>query len=185
MSQAYSCGPADIFLGVGSASKTPVFLGWSEGQPDIDITAEYVPVKSDKAGPVVPIDTCYVGEWAQVTVDLTRWNEPIMAFVESWPAAPFRGVRGTDAAGARGTLLQTEGVDYPVIVRFPYSVKTAYATLPAGYRFYSGRGQNLRIKPGTGPMKKRIVFYCLPVLNIKTGQFALYDHVMTGLPPVD
>ncbi len=186
MAQPYSTGPAHIFIGVGPGG-APIYLGTCEGAPRIEHRAALEPVMNDISGPRVPFDKMWVGEEAMVSVDMTRWNEPVRALALSrWQRG---GVipRGTENTFARGTLLITEGMAFGLWVLFPNSIfNPAMATLPNGYRYPAAWVETPEsLEPGVRPYKTRMVFSALGVYTPAVGGFLLYDGNMAGLPPTN
>jgi hypothetical protein len=183
MASAFCTGPALIYCGVG-AGYSPAFLGTAERGVRMRIKRHFSPVMNDLAGDE-PYDWSYLGQGGLLMATLTRWNEAVYAAMAA-AANPFLNTRGSDVSGDTGTLMLTEGVSYPVWVRFPYAVKTAYvaAGMPAGYRWYSCflMGPDDLDPVGTQPRKLHLVWYASRSYSVLLNKFVLYDHDMNGLP---
>lgn len=185
MAQPFVTGPVWIYVGIGNAvSKTPVFLGTAEDGPKKQHLVGWEPVMNDVTGSKKPLDQGYQGESAIVRADLTRYNEDVLAALVARPN-PF-GTRGLNAFGDLGALMLTEGLAYPLWLRYPYASKAAYSTMPPGDRFVA----SWLVSPedyvqGTKPKKVSVIWYCQGVFSPVTGGVLLYDHDMTGLPDIN
>lgn len=194
VAQAYSTGPAHVFVGIGPGN-APVYLGTSKDAPDLEHRPGFKSVKNDVAGgsdSPIDYDQMYLGTDALLSVVLTRFNFQVwLAMCDR--ALPLiaggvpAGTPGADAALDRGTLLMTEGLLYPVWVRFPTNpAVAAYSTMVPGWR-YAGCymiGPD-RIKPGIRPLEITAAWHALPVFNPSTGGALAFDNVMTGLPAIN
>lgn len=181
MARQYVTGAAHIFVGVG-AGYSPVYLGTAERYPKIVLRPNYKPTFADQGGEV-PFDMSFQGEEGFVFADISRWNEATYAALAARPRP--NGIRGSNAPGDVGTLLQAEGMTYPLWVYFPYFSKPAFAGMPAGYRFLSSyvAGPDELEPLGTTPRKIRLTWHCLRAYRIIQGResFYLYDHNMSQL----
>jgi hypothetical protein len=195
MAQPYCTGPVNIYANLAAtipfdettaggsvAANTVLFLGWGEAAPVININSQHLPVMSDVAGGV-PFDLMFQGEDADISVDLTVYNEIVFRKLVARPR--YSGTAGTGATGDIGTLHRTEGTNFCLYLQFPYaSTKTAFQSaadgdeLPEGYRFPSCCIDGpVQIIGGTKVNKRRVRFRAIPVIA-STGSYVLYDHNM-------
>src|SRR5262245_38706133 len=117
MASLFSTGPAHFFCGVG-ASFAPLYLGTAEDEPIIELPPEYEQVRNDLAGSRKPLDRQFMGEDAFVGLNLSRWDETVLALVQ---ACPYRSkARGFQAFGSQGAFMQLEGLTFPLWITFPY-----------------------------------------------------------------
>jgi hypothetical protein len=194
MGQLYATGPVDIWVGAGGS---PLFLGHGERAPRIQVYRQYKPAHTDIAGEV-PHDKGYGGEWAVVSVALTRYNESTLAIIED-VATVNTGTppsRGFNLPGEIGSLMLTEGLTYPLYLRFPFAAKPAYrnpasGAMPAGYRFYAAHLGSPDDLFDLGPPNARkvgLIFECMRAFDPTVtnayggGSFQLYDHSLAALP---
>ncbi len=196
MATIYVTGPCAIFTG-SSANNSPVFLGHAERGVAINIRPQWRPAYSDLGGSV-PFDMLYEGEDALVNADVSRYNESEYRRLAD-RATTFAGgtsERGINDPGEIGSLMLTESIAYSLWIRFPYATKAVMQAqqMPAGYRFKAAylQGPDALQGLGTqGPRKVNMVFHCLRDFDVSVtntfgqGQFILYDHDMTGVPPID
>ncbi len=193
MAQAFCTGPCPLYIQL-NANATPLFLCHAERFPRIAIRPRYSSVMCDLSGQSVRYDAIYDGEEASVIADVTRWNEGVYALIAD-RAKTNTGVtanRGTNGFGEIGTLMMTEGVAYLLHIVFPYAAKPAYATMPAGYRFFAAflEGPD-DLDTGSTARKTRLVWSCIRAVQPATGgttvgsaanafggflQFGLYDN---------
>lgn len=190
MAQPYVRGPAHFFVGIG-AGQSPVYLGTAERTPKIQIRPAWSPVFNDIAGQKIPYDWSFDGEEGYVVYPFTRWVDPVWRACQARPRPPIiGGVPGLNVAGDIGTLMNTEGMGYPIWVLFPYAAKTAYNTQPAGYHFFSSwlMGPDDLDRNNTDAALVNGVWYCSrkPTLNIAAAglDMLLYDYNVAGLPPI-
>lgn len=188
MAQPFVPGPAPLWVGLGS-SEAPIFLGFTERGVDLDVNPQYAPYLTDLGGGVMT-DACYQGALAQISFDLTRWNEETFALMADHAGIVPGSVRGTDLPGEIGTLMAFENAAFPVWCPFPYVAKAAYASMPAGYRFPKCYIERESLpERGAKPAKIRLVMQCLRHLLMTSatqnqfgaGRFTLYDHDMTAI----
>ena len=193
MAQDYCTGPVDIWVGIGNGlaidggAGSPVFLGHGERGPRISLKHAWEPVFNDLSGSQIPYDYMYEGTEALIFVDLTRWNELVFQEItnlfNSFNRQTPGSDAGTDLAGSRGALVLTEGYYLPLWLHFPYAIKPAMNTLPAGYRFRATimEGPDDRDPLGTSPNKIRLAWHAISLFDPVTGAFTLYDFDMTAL----
>lgn len=189
MAQLYTTGFMGCWVGTPGTQTGGNFLGTFEEPPTIEDKAEYVPVKNDIAGPIVPMDKLYAGSHAMASGKLNRFNWGVYQAIanKALPGSPA----GFDSAVSRGTLMLTEGACFPVWFSFPFGAGgqtpvPAMATLPAGYHFWGGflEGPE-RIQGGVRPLSVSVVFTFLAIFNVGALSFTLYDNNMAGLGPVN
>ena len=191
MSQPWTTGPALLYCGVGS-SFAPLFLGTCERPPRITLRPEYEAYFNDLAGQRIPMDQVFQGEDGIVSIDLNRWDESVLTAIQARPRHSASGsIRGTLQAGDIGTMMKTEGFDYPLWMKFPYFSKAAYAAGVPGYKFYQAHllGPDDMDQLGTMPRRNRLVFYCSQLWTLSSGNLTgiLYDTLsasFSGLPVI-
>ncbi len=200
MAKLWATGPVHIFVGISGTAKSPIYLGTGETAPNIDIKIEYSPVMNDIGGDRLPFDRIYEGSEADISVVLTRWNEPTVAALMSVPNAA--GVRGRQTPTDLGTLMGSEGYTFPVWLLFPRSPLNAggllaQAGMPAGYRFFSCINMGDSMQFGTRANKHHVMVHATrgwnrpgvynPAIvgsfNNATADttFTLYDHNMSQI----
>lgn len=196
MAQQFVTGPCDIFVNYGSLGGVvtpPLFLGHSERGPRMQVRPQYSSSYVDIGGQKIPFDSVYDGQDAIVSADLSRWDETVYAAISIKSGASANNApAGTDDPGDIGTLMIHEGAAIQVWLRFPHAAKLAYSTMPAGYRFPVCMLQNDdHNELGTKPRKISLVFHCLREFDVSVtnafgaGRFVLFDHDMSGLPPIN
>lgn len=163
----------------------PLYLGTAEDTPTIDIDRAYVPWYDDEGGTSFPADDIYESEQGLVVADISRWNEPVYAYIACvYNQLDPAGGRGYDPPFSVGTSMAYEGATYPLWVQFPYAAKLLYADMPPCYRFYCASllGPD-RLEPLNHlPSKRRLIWRARRYLNVVNGFAALYDHNMTTPP---
>lgn len=196
MAQQFVTGPVDIFVNYGSLGGVvtpPLYLGYSERGPRMQVRPQYSSTYVDVGGQKIPFDSCYDGQDAIVSADMSRWNEDVYAAIAiKSGASGNNSPAGIDDPGDIGTLMMHEGAAITVWLRFTHAAKLAYSTMPAGYRFPIAMLQNDdHNELGTKPRKISLVFHCLREFDVTitnaygAGRFTLFDHDMTGLPAID
>ncbi len=181
MGQPYVTGAVSVWIGSAAG---PLFLGYSERGPNISIRPHYSNVFVDLSGMSVPFDKIYDGEEAIVSCDLTYFNQNVLLAIEDYAGTTSPGF---NEPGEIGTLMLTEGIAYPLYLRFPYAAKPAFqnglnGAMPAGYRFYRAMLETDDFPDlGTKARKIHLSWHCLPQLDATvsndfgTGTFTLYD----------
>ncbi len=189
MAQAWSTGPVDLWVGVGSQG-TPKFLGHSENGYEINPRPQYEQVMNDLAGIRVPYERGWQGADYMVLPggSLTRWNENIYGALQGYvdPKSTFAGalIRGRENTVARGSLMMTQGLSIGVWLRYPFSVLPAFAGLPGGYRFVNCVVDADSMNPGAKAYKIGPAFYAWPAFIPNVGFYA-YDGDMSALGTID
>lgn len=182
--------PATLVSNVVLATRQPVYLGTAERATVAEIQPGWTPWYDDEMGTTIPADELYEAEEAFVTADISRWNEPVYAFLaQRVNRAPLGGGRGINFAGDVGTSMVYEGYCYPLWIQFPFAGKLGYALrgMPPGYRFFNAMlAGPERLDPlGTQPSKRRLIWRCREYLDLESGAMALYDHFMGALPVIN
>lgn len=130
--QFYVSGPAYTWAGTGTANAWE-FVGYSRSGLTVQITPEFEDIEVDYAGRT-PGDVAFLGQTARVSGSFTRYDEAIMTKMVSYIAGSTPGQGGSNSLGS---LLNTEGNAYPLLVYSPYSFKTQYGAMVPGFWFYS------------------------------------------------
>lgn len=200
MASIYVTGPVHIYVslptnvvansstGAPSALTYPssiYYLGTGETAPTIQIAPMYEPVMNDIGGVQAPIDYTYQGKVGQASCTLTRWNEAVIAALDSF-AAGGGDARGTDGATAIGSAMLFEGGTFCTWFAFPYYTKNYGTTMgmPAGYRALACRLIPWQIAPGTRAKKRLFSIEMDRVYKPADGKFYLFDNVMTNIPAI-
>jgi hypothetical protein len=189
MAQIYSTGPAHLYVcdtHCDTSQSSALYLGTAEEAPVIEVIPKFEPILNDIGGHT-PFEASYQGEMAQTGATLNRYNETTYAFLASRPV--FAATRGLNTALDVGSLILTENLRLTVWVVFPFVAKAAMAAgaMPAGYRFPASMcvGPDKFEMLGTKPRKINLLFWHLRKWDVNTGSFLLYDHNVTGLPPIN
>jgi hypothetical protein len=191
MSQLYVPGPAQIFVGTG-ASGAYVFLGFSESDVRISLSAEFEDVNADYGGRVA-VDSQYMGEQAFASFDIIRYSEAVYNALAARTAsagsitagmAPGSIAAGSVTGAGIGTLMLAEGAAVPICIKSPYVVKSAFSGMNAGYTFGAAwldgsvdHSLSARVK------KPRMSMRCLPIWNVTAGTAILYTNTIPGSLP--
>lgn len=195
MAKQFVTGPCDIFVNFGiidGVLTEPKFLGHSERGPRIQIRPQYTMTYVDITGLRTGFDAIYDGEDALVSFQLNRWNPSI--YHETSHPFSRNSARGESRSGDVGTLMVYEGAARYLWIRFPHQAKSSYTEQVAGYRFHAAFLQTDDLTDlGSKPRKIQLVFHCLrrgnftneDFLALGNGLFTLFDHDMSGLPPID
>src|SRR5215468_4767218 len=182
-------GVAASILGAGTAAgqaaipvlaggNRPYYLGTSMRGVRIRIRRAYSRVWNDLSGPEIAFDKLWAGCEAMVFLDLTRWNENI-----------YQGLIGADleGPGARGSLMMTEGVAFPVILRFPaFDFHPIFRGTGGGacYRFLAASPEGEEDwETGTGANIRHLMLHCQQIYDPRSNGFMLRDFNPMGLPP--
>lgn len=180
--QPYVNGPSHVWVGLPAQS--PLYLGITKITPVIKVRRHHEPVWNSIAGVKVPLELAYQGKEGMLAFDFTVYDEAVLQFVQSYPAAS-RQVAGRDVFGTLGTLPILEGEAFRVWVGSPYAVlKPAMNRLGPGYRFMAC---SLVDDEDFGPLNTtaksvQVVFHALPIFINTNGDQQLYDFNMDGLP---
>ena len=178
-------GPCQIFVGVGE-SQALTWLGYTEDAVQLTLASSFEDVHADFGGPRVPVDVQWMGEQAFISMTLIKYHETVLQqCVARLPA----GTPGAAASNTVGSLMQTEGIAYPIFIYSTYSTKTVY-TAPAMVPCYLfGAGwlhDNFDVPLGVTTKKPRCIFRAIPVWNTSTLSNVLYTNTLPSpLPTID
>jgi hypothetical protein len=177
--------PGEAFANVNTGKPTALtltgncyYLGTGEQAPSISFAPVYEPVPNDIAGSGHPTEYIYQGRVASISCTLTRWNESVIAALDTMGTG---GSRGIDNSTDVGTAMSFEGMQFCTWLHFPYYSK-AYGSsygMPAGYRFFGCRLVDWQISPGTRAKRRLFAVSCDRVYDPATGASYLFDNVMT------
>lgn len=210
MSTMYSTGPVLVWVGpqlFKPAYGAPLpagnirFLGTAEQTPQAEERYQQQPAYNDLSG-AVPFDLNFLGGDAIFAIDLTYWDERVLAVINSQPQQ-MGSIPAVGGAGARGSysalngmgLLQAhEGNTITLYIVFPYGMPTSapgaamFANgMPVGYRFHGGSLISVKNhQMGSKYRKTHLTFQFAPLFDYTTNIFHLFDHsVPTNLvtPP--
>jgi hypothetical protein len=190
MAIIYTTGPAHIFSVIPRGGT--FYLGTCEEKPRIVIRRRGRPVRNDIAGEV-PMDLSYMGQEAIIGLDLTRFNEPIVALIDSYPITAAGvgggGPRGTDLIGDIGTLMVTEGANIGIIIQFPYSAFAPFGgvnAMPPGYFFpFCMPIPEEPLEVGTQARITHLMFHAIRGYTPANGNQLLYTTTLPALPGVN
>jgi hypothetical protein len=164
----------------------PLYFGTCESMPQDQRQPEYEMLMNDASGSKVPLDMAWEGESAQISLVMTRTNQPV---VESVLAGPS----GSNPPGAwsfndMGALMMLEGLSWCVwlVYQFGSALGNKPAYTAQGLRPGRRYAQCVLWAPqseegGTRPMKQHFMFYAWPVADFKNQKYVLYDYNMTGI----
>lgn len=129
--QFYVSGPAQIWLGVGTANAWS-YLGWSRNGVTVQVTPQHEDIEVDYGGRS-PGDVSFLGEEARISMQLSRYDESILMKA----AAFLTGTTpGQGPKGGIGSLMAAEGYMFPILLYSPYSFKSQFGTMVPGFWFY-------------------------------------------------
>jgi hypothetical protein len=191
MSQGYVPGPCQVFTGTDTANpqadNSPglEFLGWSEEGVDIRFVAAYEDIVSDFGGPMVPVDTQFMGEHAFISMTLNKFNEPILLKVMG---RRFGGssTPGQIEMGGLGALMVAQQYSFQVLLNAPYASIHAYqsATAIKCYWFKAcwlhdefSRRMSVRLS------RPACVFHAVPLWQQQSGDPLPYANLYSTSPP--
>lgn len=204
MATFYSTGP--VLLWAGPQVISPVhpgtlpsgsiqFVGTAEQTPQSEERYQQQPAYNDLSG-AVPFDLNFLGGDAIFAIDLTRWDERVLAILNSQPqqmgvvpAAGGAGARGSySAVSGMGVLQAHEGNTITLYAVFPYGAPAATPGaamrgqgMPPGYRFHGGSLINVKNhQMGSKYRKTHLTFQFAPVYNYLDNTFRLFDHTIPG-----
>lgn len=184
MSTFFVNGPCAVQVGTG-ASFALEHLGFTKGGVRVSLDGKFEDVHSDYSGPMLPADEQFFGEEAYIRLELNRYNEAIYVKL----AARLNGAtEGTPGANSIGTLLQAESKHIGrCLLLSPYQAKTAYTTMPAGYNFLRVYAHAaIDLDPlGTKVKEVTIILRAMPIWDLATYTYTLYNHTITGAAAID
>lgn len=196
--QEFSTGASWVYLGLGSGN-APLYFGTCEGYPRDERKPEYEMLMNDLSGRKVPLDFCWQGETATISLVMTRWDEGMIRMLEAKPNPMGSALSGLGASNPGtwnftdvGALAMLEGLGVPLWIRYPFAPVTvggggggrpAMGLLTPGYHYI----QSIVWAPetaevGAAPMKRHIQFFAWPYANYVAKTFTLYDYNMSNLP---
>lgn len=210
MATFYSTGPVLVWLGPQLISPVyggtlpsgaPVFLGTAEQTPQMEERYQQQPAYNDLSG-AVPFDLNFLGGDLIFAIDLTRWDERVLARFNSMPqqmgTMPVAGgvaARGRwGAVTGMGILQAHEGNCATVYVAFPYGAPSAgpgaamrAQGMPAGYRLHGAGLINIKShQMGSKYRKTHLTVQCAPIYDFASRTFFLFDNAVTAdlcVPP--
>lgn len=175
-----------LALALSRLSMTPILLGTGMRGPRIRIRRAYSKVFNDITGPEIPYDDIWSGEEGRIFFDLTRWNESVYTMIAQRPRAG--ATLGAEPAFTRGTLMTTEGMNWPMYLRFPnFDSHPYYAKNGgvAGYRFLSCKlVDDDDFETGTQANLRHLAVEARDVYDPTSNGLALCDFNMTGVPAI-
>lgn len=177
----FSTGASLIYLQFGITA--PVFFGTAEGYPRHERRAQYMPVKNDLSGRMLPLDMSYQGQDATLSLDMTVWDEGLAMRLHRLP--DFVGVTGSPAVpgvwsfGDMGALMALEGMTCGIYIVYPFATfRAAYSSrLVAGYHYFQAIPFGpMSQEEGAQPMIRNFQFYMWPRCDFTTQTFSLFDN---------
>ena len=194
MANQFATGACHIFVCPSSAA-APAYLGTCESYPQETRSPEYEALINDISGTKVPLDFAFEGESAQISMVLTRWNEPVALRLEAKPNPGTAAVGGTPPsvpgtwrANDVGSLMGFEGFAWQVWLVRTFGSLLANKAAYVGTGLLPGRHYPQCIvwapetnEEGTAPMKRHFMMYAWPRYNPALFNFVLYDQNFTGV----
>lgn len=192
MSQIYTTGPVNIFVGANPAG-TPLFLGWSGGKGARVKKNRFTQnVHTDLSGPNMPHDKSYLGEVHSINFRLGRWNEAVLRRIQDVPGArSLVNRRGAMYPGDMGALLATQGCAWPLWLEFQYRNVPAFAdglnAMGGGYHYALAHLTNEDDEGGVTPRGIQLSIETIPYFDITAvsngirGGWVLYDEDMSAV----
>jgi hypothetical protein len=199
VAQPYISGPVSLWirhsaLGTG----TPVFLGHGERAPQIQHSVRLEDFVCDISGSM-PLDACYAGMMAHISVTLVRYNMIVLQLIEARARSSTFPVSlpGIDLPGQIGTLVVIEQATYELWLRHdgaakPFMQNPANGVMPLGYHYFAATLDTESLQGGSvTPFKATLPWKCYRVPDFKvtnlygTGAWQLFDYDMSavaGLP---
>ena len=203
MALPYVTGPVAVYVAAGQSEPRPVFLGHGTKAPVVTLRQRYKDIHTDFSGSGEPFDAALDSTSALVKVELVRYNENVLAAIQSYGNTTNTGVRGIMQPGEIGSLVGIDRIAYPLWLVFPYALKAVFNAvvgglprpnaIPPGLRFplaFLDMGDELE-QGSSQPRKIRLTWRCLRKLDTTQsnafgrGALLLYDTNVNGLPPID
>lgn len=145
----YVAGPVHCYMRVPRIGLGPnvspnnltgriLFLGHATESPEPDFNAEYIPVISSLAGPVIPDDEIFVGGNYQLAVELSRFSFDVVMLMKRFPQYGRGAPAGVETYLDRGRLIQAQGDSYEIWLRNAFygtPNAAAYPNMPIGYYY--------------------------------------------------
>jgi len=164
MAQPLVTGPVQIWVGLNNSNR-PLFLGYAERWPRIQFRNRMRDVFTDRLGSGVPQDKLRQAGDAIVVADLTFIEEITMARLADVcvPKRFTNGMVGTLVNMNDRNQAFLDGTSFPIWLPFRYSSKPAMRAVGDGYHFFAATCLNDDLdQMGTLPMRRRLVFHCIP-----------------------
>lgn len=202
MATFYSTGPVLVWLGPQLFTPvyqgllpagSPVFLGTAEQTPQMEERYQQQPAYNDLSG-AVPFDLNFLGGDLIFAIDLTRWDERVLARYNSMPQQMGTipgpggiGFRGSySALNGMGILQAHEGNCATVYAVFPYGLPSSAPGaamtaqgMPAGYRIHGCGLINVKNhQMGSKYRKTHLTVQAAPLMNHSDYVFHLFDHTI-------
>jgi hypothetical protein len=198
MAQLFTTGPILVFVASGDGQMTPKYLGTCEGGVPIEFRHEWEGVRNDLGGTKLDFDRAYEGSSALITLNLTRWNMPVLQALIGMPNASFRlktGPQvppyqaGVNTIGDLGTLYFTELQAVCLWLQFGVKRSAAragfYAPEEGGMRFPVATLQSSsQPRSGTRARQYNLVYQALRNYLPNQGSLVLYDEDMSAVANV-
>ena len=136
-----------------------------------------------------PVDYSWQGEEATISIVTTVFDYGIVQACMNRPNE--LGTLGMNNASDMGSLMQLEGLTYPLWIVYPYAPggpswttpKAAYAAMPPGRRYVSTfLWSPYRLTPGTKPKRLNLIFKAMRKWSTQNLTFTLFDQDLTNLP---
>lgn len=180
MSQIFVPGPAQFFVGTGSAGALE-FLGTSQNGASITYRRGQEPFIADVGGPTIPFDIQNMGVEAFIRCELALFNFDIYTKTIPNLLATTFGAVGSGEIGS--PILQSSSY-HRLLVYWPY-VGTPYPNMVAARNF-----PYAFIMDHTEPVSTRgqvipLVWHALPKLSTSAGTGTLVNTSTTGKGSAD
>jgi hypothetical protein len=192
MAQPWSTGATHAYI--SDAQGQPLYLGTTESQPGQDISRQWDATMNDISGSKNPFEQLFSGIGiALVSLVLTRWNQPALNALRSFPGPAAANPEGFFTLNDVGALAGLEGYAFKTWIAYQFgpsiSNKAAYAGMEPG-RMYPQCivwGPD-RTETGTRAKKEHLIILAWPKYAKESGTFQLYSTAQadfSGLPPPD
>jgi hypothetical protein len=128
--QFYVSGPAFVWLGIGESNAWE-FFGFTESGLTVRITGHFEDIPVDFAG-MMPGDVSMLGQDWYCTGVFKKYYEPVgqqaVAFLNNaTDGAAYTNTPGFGQNNTVGSLMNSEGHAYPLLVYSPYSFKPEFS----------------------------------------------------------
>jgi hypothetical protein len=164
--QFYVSGPCYSWVGLGPTNAY-LFLGYSEAGVTVRLTQMTEDINVDYAG-VMPGDVSLLGEDWRSAGTFTRYDETVMQKVMSFKGP--NGIAGFGSNNILGSLMNLEGLSFPLLLYSPYSFKNQYASSVPGFNIsnaiFDDTSERTNSIRRTAPTCN---FRALPVFGTTTG----------------
>ena len=184
-----------ILAFVAPQGGTPTYLGTCEAYPQDNRNPQYEALMNDFSGTKIPFDFSWEGEDSQISMVLTRWNEPVALRMEAKPNPATAAIGGTppSAPGSWflrdvGALMGFEGFAWQLWLVRVFGALIANKAAYVGNGMLPGKHYPQCIiwapeteEQGTAPMKRHFMYYAWPQYRPAIQQFVLYDQNYAGI----